>query len=48
MDKSERAVLSADTSRAAEDLQVQRWREMPPEEKVRLGRRGRRLILDLP
>ena len=34
MKTDEQAMLSTDTSRAAEDEQVRRWREMSPSEKA--------------
>jgi hypothetical protein len=36
-DEAARAVLSADTAREAEDLQIARWREMSATEKAQLA-----------
>jgi hypothetical protein len=43
-DESARAVLSADTTREIEDMQVARWRSMTPAEKARLISSWSRLV----
>jgi hypothetical protein len=43
-DKPARAVLSADTTRKIEDMQVARWRAMTPAEKARLISSWSRLV----